>query len=107
MKVNILGTGKIRKGFRAKDVDVSAGGMEDRVVGIQAAVAGGDAAERLVGGIRNAHGHAVGKPCAATHEKSIRAAAQPEESGVIERGCPPRWAGRGIADLAIGGESEV
>ncbi len=88
-------------------MDVAARGLEDGVEGIEVAVAGDDAAERLVFRVRGAHGHAVGEPCAAADEEGVRAESELAEAVEVEGGRPTGGARGGIADLAIGGESEV
>jgi hypothetical protein len=88
-------------------VDGTAGGVEKRVEGVEIAVAGDEAAERLAKRAWDEHGHAVGEPCAATHEECVRAVPEVEQAIVVARGCPTGWAGVGIADLAICGDGEI
>lgn len=95
------------RGFRTEDMDVAARGMEKRVVVVEVAVAGDEAAEGLVVASWDAEGHAVGEPGAAADEECIRAVPEVEEAVVVEGGCPAGGARGDIGDFAIGGEGEV
>jgi hypothetical protein len=74
---------------------------------LKGAVAGHDAAQRRGGGVGGEHCHAVGEPGAAADEERVGMASELEQALVICRGSPAGRAGEGIADFAIGGESEI